>query len=68
MSLSFLSFPGYNQGMLEAECRGREAGKRIRREVGERIGREAGHKAGEYDNKIQTAKNMIKKALKKGYH
>ncbi len=43
----------YNQGMLEAERRGREAG--------ERIGREAG----EYDNKIQTAKNMIKKGFDK---
>jgi len=35
----------YNQGMLEAERRGREAG--------------------EYHNKIQTAKNMIKKGFEK---
>ena len=45
----------YNQGMLEAELRGRE----IDRKEGQEIGQKEGQATGEYEKAIQIAKNML---------
>ena len=45
----------YNQGMLEAELRGRE----IDRKEGQEIGQKEGQATGEYEKAIQIAKNMF---------
>ena len=45
----------YNQGMLEAELRGREIG----RKEGQEIGQKEGQATGEYEKAIQIAKNMF---------
>ena len=51
----------YNQGMLEAEQRGWEIGRKEGREAGRKEGREAG----EYEKSIQIAKNMLAMGLSK---
>ena len=45
----------YNQGMLEAELRGRE----IDRKEGQEIGQKEGQATGEYEKAFQIAKNMF---------
>ena len=47
----------YNQGMLEAEQRGRKEGYQE--------GREEGKKEGEHERNIQIAKNMLEKGFDK---
>lgn len=49
----------YNQGMLEAELRGRE----IDRKEGQEIGQKEGQATGEYEKAIQIAKNMLAMGL-----